>query len=256
MANNYHQSFSVFNALGDGFKIMKNEFSFFGVLVITYAILAAMPYIFMFNEISSPEEFLIYLEQGNFSFTLFYLFYLFYYLLYGIVIIITLDKTHATYNDIDFNNYPYVARAVKALFPIIGVYILSMILTFIGFIFLIIPGLVVLLTLYLAVPAKLAENIGIIDALIRSRELTKGNRWGILGTLLLPLIPIMIISFVIMSIMLMGIQDTGDLFSINPIYFIFNAAFGSLTAVYFIVVMGVIYQQIVAERKTLEDESF
>lgn len=253
MANNYHQSFSVFNALGDGFKIMKNEFSFFGVLVITYAILAATPYIFMFGEISSPEELLNYLEQGNFSFTLFYLFY---YLLYGIVIIITLDKTHAIYNDIDFNNYPYVARAVKAVFPVIGVYILSMILTFIGFIFLIIPGLVVVLTLYLAVPAKLAENVGIIDALKRSRELTKDNRWGILGTLLLPLIPIMIISFVIMSIMLTGIQDTGDLFSINPMYFIFNAAFGSLTAVYFIVVMGVIYQQIVAERKTLEDESF
>jgi len=253
MANNYHQSFTVFNALGDGFKIMKNEFSFFGVLVITYAILAATPYILMFGEISSPEELLNYLEHGNFSFMLFYLFY---YLLYGIVIIITLDKTHATYNDIDFNNYPYVARAVKAVFPIIGVYILSMILTFIGFLFLIIPGLIVLLTLYLAVPAKLAENIGIIDALKRSRELTNGNRWGILGTLLLPLIPIMIISFVITSIMLAGIQDTGDLFSINPIYLIFNAAFGSLTAVYFIVVMGVIYQQIVAERKTLEDESF
>lgn len=253
MSQSYHQSFTVLNAFSDGFRIMKNEISFFGMLILIYATLGALPYLFIMDEISNPEQLLNYLEQGNFPF---WAFYAFYYLLYGIIIIITLDKTHATYNEIDFNNYPYVTRALKAVLPIIGLYIVSIILSSIGFIFLIIPGIVIFLSLYLAVPAKLAENIGIVDALKRSRELTKGNRWGILGTIFLPMIPIMIVSFAIMSLMLTGIQETGDLFSISPTHLILNVVFGSVTAVYFIVIMGVIYQQIVAEKKTLEDESF
>lgn len=151
MSNLYHQSFTVFNALADGFRVMKNEFSFFGILIILYAILASLPYVLFLDDFSDPEIFFNLVEQGDFPFLIFYVFY---YVLYGIVIIITLDKTHATYNDIEFENYPYISRAVKAVLPVIGIYIISMILSFLGFILLIVPGIIVFLTLYLSIPAK------------------------------------------------------------------------------------------------------
>ncbi|MCC3860127.1 hypothetical protein [Pseudemcibacter aquimaris] len=248
----YHQTFSVFNALSDGVRVMKNEFQFFGVLVVLYALLASLPYILFYQnvDLSDPAEVLEFIQNGDVPFVAIYAFY---YILYAIFIIITLDKTHASFHDISFSEYPYISRAIKAVIPVIGLYILSMILTVLGLLLLIIPGIIVMLTLYLSIPAKLAENIGILAALDRSKDLTKGNRWAILGTVLVPVIPMVVVSLLLMTILLGDLQATGD---VSPLFQFLNALVSSLFAVYFVVVMGVIYQQIVAERKFMADESY
>lgn len=254
MTNNYHQSFTVFNALGDGVKIIKNEFSFFGVLILIYSSMTILSYMFFGDNYSNPEAMYDFINDNSATLVILNVVA---YALYGIITIITLDKAHASYNNIDFNEYPYLTRAIKVLIPVVVIYILSMLLTILGTFLLIIPGIIVFLTLYLSIPAKLSENIGIIESLKRSATLTKGNRWGILGTILVPVIPIMIMSFLFASNLMSNFQEDGNFPPvIDPTYYYLYSIFGAIITVYFVVVMGVIYQQIVAERKTLEDESF
>ena len=57
-----------------------------------------------------------------------------------------------------------------------------------GFLLLVIPGIMLLCMWSVAVPALVEERTGIIDAFDRSQQLTKGNRWKIFGLLLVVLI--------------------------------------------------------------------
>ncbi len=62
---------------------------------------------------------------------------------------------------------------------ILGVVVLSLavgIAVGIGFFFLLVPGILLMLRWSLAVPAKVLENRGVGDAMSRSSELTQGNR--------------------------------------------------------------------------------
>jgi hypothetical protein len=57
-------------------------------------------------------------------------------------------------------------------------------IVFLGFVLLVVPGVVALCALYVAVPAVVVEDIGPGEALGRSRALTKGSRWSILAVAL------------------------------------------------------------------------
>jgi hypothetical protein len=76
------------------------------------------------------------------------------------------------------------STALRVLLPLIGLSILMGIGLMFGFILLIVPGIILLLMWAVAVPALVVERIGIIAALSRSAELTKGVRWKILGLFL------------------------------------------------------------------------
>ena len=67
------------------------------------------------------------------------------------------------------------------LLSIIGLQILLGIIIFVGLIFFIIPGIILALILAVALPALVAEGIGIFDSMSRSAALTKDNRMRILG---------------------------------------------------------------------------
>lgn len=54
-----------------------------------------------------------------------------------------------------------------------------------GFVALVVPGLMLLAAWAVVVPVRLIEKTGILDALSRSAELTKGHRWAVLGLLLI-----------------------------------------------------------------------
>ncbi len=54
-------------------------------------------------------------------------------------------------------------------------------IVFLGFVLLVVPGVIALCALYVAVPAVVVEDIGPGEALGRSRALTKGSRWSILA---------------------------------------------------------------------------
>jgi hypothetical protein len=75
---------------------------------------------------------------------------------------------------------------------VLGVLLLSIIVSFasgFGLIFMVVPGVLLLIMWSLAVPAKILERKGVFDSISRSMELTKGS-WGrifVIGLLVLVL---------------------------------------------------------------------
>lgn len=89
---------------------------------------------------------------------------------------------------IDGRKSPFEAQlraSLPLILPVIGIYILSIIAISVGMILLFVPGLIAMCMLSIAVPAEVAERPGVIGALSRSADLTRGHRWAIFGLLLL-----------------------------------------------------------------------
>jgi uncharacterized membrane protein len=78
-----------------------------------------------------------------------------------------------------------ISIGFSKLLAVLGVSIVYGILYILGLILLVIPGLIVICTFYVAIPAAVVERGGVGDALSRSRELTRGNRWRVFGVLIL-----------------------------------------------------------------------
>jgi hypothetical protein len=74
---------------------------------------------------------------------------------------------------------------LRVVLPIIGLGIVSAVAVFFACLLLIVPGIMLAIAWSVAVPAKVAEGIGVFDSLSRSRALTKGHRWKIFWLLLL-----------------------------------------------------------------------
>lgn len=78
-------------------------------------------------------------------------------------------------------------------------YILWTIAVAVGFMLLIIPGIMLVCMWAVAIPALVEERTGIIGAFGRSRELTRGHRWKVFG-----LLAVIIVSFYL-AIILMAV---------------------------------------------------
>lgn len=78
-----------------------------------------------------------------------------------------------------------VSQALGRFLPLLGVMVLQTLGISLGFLLLIIPGFILLTMWYAAVPVCIAERAGPIRSLGRSRELTKGYRWRIVGLMFL-----------------------------------------------------------------------
>lgn len=76
----------------------------------------------------------------------------------------------------------------RRFFPLVGVAIVSTLLTWLATLALLVPGAMVGCALYVAVPACVIERAGVRASLRRSRDLTRGSRWAIFGLLLLVLL--------------------------------------------------------------------
>jgi len=92
------------------------------------------------------------------------------------------------------------------LLPLIVVGFLVGVLALIGFVFLVIPGLIVLTIFAVVAPAVVVERKGVLDALRRSRELVGGNGLPVFGVIFI----VFVISFVI-GFLLGGIGAAGGL---------------------------------------------
>ena len=78
-----------------------------------------------------------------------------------------------------------VAGGLSRFLPLLGVMILFTLGATLGFLLLIVPGVILMIMWYVAVPACVLERTGPVRSLGRSRELTKGYRWKLLGLILL-----------------------------------------------------------------------
>jgi hypothetical protein len=78
-----------------------------------------------------------------------------------------------------------LATGFARMMPALGVGILTALAIMGGMILLIIPGIIAMCALYVAMPASVIEKPGVVGALKRSAELTKGYRGAIFGLVLI-----------------------------------------------------------------------
>lgn len=78
--------------------------------------------------------------------------------------------------------------AVGLILPLVGLTILYMLGLMVGWLLLLVPGIIVAVMWSVSVPVLVAERPGIIASFGRSRALTKGSRWSIFGLMLVAFI--------------------------------------------------------------------
>jgi hypothetical protein len=126
------------------------------------------------------------------------------------------------------------SAALGVLLPLIGLSLLFGIAVAIGFVLLIVPGVILLLMWAVAVPALVVERHGIMTAFARSAELTKGARWKILGLFLVVILAYWLLSVILGFVGLTVYSasslslTTGNLLGSIIIGTVFNALWGTI----------------------------
>ncbi|EJL23009.1 hypothetical protein PMI01_04912 [Caulobacter sp. AP07] len=92
--------------------------------------------------------------------------------------------------------------------PLLLLGILTWLGLMIGFLLLIVPGIILAVVWSVTIPVKVAENTGVLQAFSRSRDLTRGRRWPIFGLVLIYAVLMWIIQMVIMGV---GVAVAGAL---------------------------------------------
>jgi|HubBroStandDraft_2_1064218.scaffolds.fasta_scaffold00580_9 hypothetical protein len=95
-------------------------------------------------------------------------------------------------------------QLLRAATPVLGQLILVGIVAgigiVIGFILIIVPGLILITIWSVAAPVVVLEQPGVLAALRRSRELVRGNGWQVFGVIVVVYIMVAVISFIIEGI--------------------------------------------------------
>jgi uncharacterized membrane protein len=89
------------------------------------------------------------------------------------------------------------SAALRSLIPLILTGLLLTLGAYAGMILLIVPGIILFVMWSVTVPVVVVEGVGPIQALGRSRFLTKGSRWAIFGLILASSLVLMILSLAI-----------------------------------------------------------
>ena len=85
-------------------------------------------------------------------------------------------------------------RSVEPVFwPLVAVSILAGLGIAIGFVFLIIPGLILMVIWSVVAPVTVLERPGVSAAFGRSRELVRGNGWNVFGVIVLVFLAVAVI---------------------------------------------------------------
>lgn len=91
-----------------------------------------------------------------------------------------------------------LATGIRALLPILAITVLTALGAGLATLLLIVPGVILWLGWSVAVPVEVEERAGILGSMRRSRELTKGSKWKILGLILLMFVPVWILQIVLL----------------------------------------------------------
>lgn len=101
------------------------------------------------------------------------------------------DESQSLAIDVD----TVVQRAKAKIGSLVGLYVLSYIMLIFGFLFFLIPGIYFLVPLAIVVPVLMFKELTVIDAIKESFKLIKGFWWVTLGTVIVVVIVIGVMSF-------------------------------------------------------------
>jgi hypothetical protein len=126
-----------------------------------------------------------------------------------------------------------VGELLSAAMPYIGTLILNGIIfgvaVFIGFLLLIVPGLILITIWSVVGPAIVVENRGAIEAFGRSRELVRGNGWPVFGAIVLAFL-ILVGVYMVASIFGAAVADDAGLIVMGVIANIVAAPVAALVS--------------------------
>lgn len=119
---------------------------------------------------------------------------------------------------------------LKKALPLVGLAIVMGMALVIGFILLIVPGIVLAVFWAVAAPVLVAENRGVFASLERSADLTKGHRWALFGLLVIYAVLSWIIGIVVAVVGgALGALATGAMS--GPVMMVINAIINVLSGV-------------------------
>jgi hypothetical protein len=124
---------------------------------------------------------------------------------------------------------------LSRILPVLGVAFLVGLLTGLSAILLVFPALIVLTMLFVAMPACIVEQLGPVQSLKRSAQLTKGNRWKIFGLWLLVMVIAVIVNLIPKAL---------SAFSGPAVGLILELAWGALTGAFNAVMVVVTYHDL------------
>jgi len=102
------------------------------------------------------------------------------------------------------------AAGLAVALPLFGMAVLSGLGILAGLVALIVPGIILYVMWSVAAPALVEERLGPVEALGRSRELTRGARWKVFGLLLVVTVVSWVFSAIIALVGVMGYGSPAD----------------------------------------------
>jgi hypothetical protein len=133
--------------------------------------------------------------------------------------------------------------ALRRLLPMLGIATCTTIVTALGAVLLIVPGLMLLCMYWLSTPVCVAEQAGVFTSMSRSSFLTKGYRWQVFGMILL----IGGIGAVLIAIVGAAFAWTGP-----TVALIARLALSAIISAFNGVVMGVLYYELRAAKEGID----
>jgi hypothetical protein len=97
-----------------------------------------------------------------------------------------------------------LSTGLRVVLPLIGLAIVSGVGIMLGFLLLVVPGVILALMWSVAVPALVVERVGVFEALRRSYALTSGAKWKIFGLALIILVAYWLLSLILGMVGLAG----------------------------------------------------
>ena len=167
----------------------------------------------------------------------------------GVFIAVALRFTIAQYKLVDASADGRTLKLMDILRDprpgLVDCFLLSLvvgILTFLGAILFIVPGIIIALALWLALPAMIFEGKDVSESLQRSRDLTRDNRWRLLGLYVLSALMVLpaslLTSFPLES-------DPEVAFSpLRGLLVILNVAVSILQSIFLVVLTVTIYREL------------
>jgi hypothetical protein len=93
-----------------------------------------------------------------------------------------------------------LTTAFRNLLPVFLISLLMALGLMLGFILLVVPGLILMIVWCVTIPAQVVEQRGVLASFDRSRELTRGSRWSIFGLFVLYIVLSWIVAAVFLAV--------------------------------------------------------
>jgi hypothetical protein len=139
-----------------------------------------------------------------------------------------------------------IARGLASAPRVAIAAILWSVIVGIGTLLLIVPGIFLAVMLWVYVPAIVVEGAGVTASLGRSRDLTRGHRWGIFGMFVLLILAFMLVEFAVVGAV--GFENLATAMLSGWAFWVLSAISVLITA-YAAVMTSVGYYQLRAEKE-------